>query len=162
MRNVLLLFAFLFLLSSCTKEVPESEKKTTKYIVDFEVRKVIDNISTHFNSREIDSALTSFSKDYSEFVPDADSARSLNVLKNDWQNFISQNPKGEMQTIIEDVFVSEGLAAVQTFTSYMVINPLDGKLIPAYSERSIKLLRNSKDENWKIFRSLSSTAFSYD
>ncbi len=162
MRTISTLFILVIIFSSCTKEVPESEKKIVKTTNENEVRALINNYSSYFNSGDIKASLTVFSEDYSEYIPDTDNPVDLTVLENNLLNFRSQNPEGKLSITIEEVFVADELAAAQTFTSYLIPDPVEGKMNPVYSERSMKLLRKTKTTGWKIFRSLSSTAFSYD
>jgi ketosteroid isomerase-like protein len=162
MRLLSTLFILLFIVVSCTKEVPESEKNIVKSVNENEIKALINNHASYFNSGDVNSSLIMFSDDYSEYIPDSDAPVDLSVLENNLLNFRSQNPEGKLSITVEDLFISNDLAAAQTFTSYLVPDPIEGKLNPAYSERSIKLLRKDKNTGWKIFRSLSSTAFSYD
>ncbi len=162
MRTISPLFILLIIFSSCTKEVPESEKKIVKTTNENEVRSIIEDYFSYFNSGNINASLAVFAEDYSEYIPDADTPIDLTALENNLLNFRSQNPEGKLSVAIEDVFAADELAAVQVFTSYLIPDPVEGKMNPVYSERSIKLLRKNKNTGWKIFRSLSSTAFSYD
>lgn len=158
---VLLLLSLLFY--SCTKEVPETEKKLSRTVSTNEIKQLFENFTSDVNSNNLDKIDSYFDGDFSSFVQDADSAVDLNSYKTNLVNFQKQYPAGKLQTNIEDIFVSEDLAAAQVFVSYMINDPVEKGMSPVYSERSIKLLRKSKiDNSWKIFRSLSTPAFSYD
>ena len=158
---VLLLLSLFFY--SCTKEVPETEKKLSRTVSTNEIKQLFENFTSDVNSNNLDKIDSYFEGDFSSFVQDADSAVDLNSYKTNLVNFQKQYPSGKLQTNIEDIFVSEELAAAQVFVSYMINDPVEKGMNPVYSERSIKLLRKSKTDNsWKIFRSLSTPAFSYD
>jgi len=162
MRKYISFIIFTALIVSCTKEVPESEKQLAKSTNEKEVRAVIDNFAAAYNSGGIDNFSNYFTNDYGGFVPDQDTAVGLAAYQNDLRNLRNQYPENEMHLKIEEVYISEEFAAVQTFGSYMTLDPVEEKKAPVYSERSIKLLRKVKNEGWKIFKSLSIPAFSYE
>lgn len=162
MHKFISLILFFTLIVSCTKEVPESEKQLTKSTNEKEIRAVVDNFTAAYNSGGIDNISNYFTSDYGGFVPDLDSAVGIAAYQSDLRNFRKQYPENEMHLKIEEVYISEEFAAVQTFGSYTTLDPVEGKKVPVYSERSIKLLRKVKNEGWKIFKSLSIPAFSYE
>jgi len=162
MRKLISFALLLTLVASCTKEVPESEKRLAKSTSEKEIGVIIENFSEAYNSGDIDKISSYLSIDYSGFVQDSDSAINMNTYLNELKNLRKQHPESKLQLKIEEVNVSEELAAVRTFGSYMVPDPIEGKMNPVYSERSIKLLHKVKNEGWKIFRSLSIPAFSYE
>lgn len=162
MRKLFLFILLIVFAVSCTKEVPETEKKSAKAAYEKDIRKIIETYADTFNSGNTENAFMLFAEDFKAVVPDSDNALDLATYKNNLQRFRKQYPDGKLQITIEEVFVSEELGAVQLFTSYMAPDVLNGKLAPIYSERSIILLRKIKYDGWKIFRSLGTPAFSYD
>ena len=161
MKKFIPFILLLVIAASCTKEVPESEKKIAKTTSEKEIKDLIEKFVTSFNSGEFEKLPLYFTSDYGGYIPDSDSALSSTEYQNELQKFHARYPDGKLLVNIENVYVSEDLAAVQTFSSFMTYDPIEGKLSPASSERSIKLLRKTKNEGWKIFKSLSIPAFSY-
>jgi len=162
MRKLFLFISTIIFVVSCTKEVPETEKKLTKAVNEAEISKIIQDFQSSINSNDINAAINFLTEDFSSFVPDCDTAIDLYTFKNNLTLFKKQYPNGLIKIDIEEIFVSEELASVQTFTSYMNRDPVEEKMNPVYSERSIKLLRKQKLGSWKFFRMLSTTAYSYD
>ena len=161
MKNLVPLLIIISFVVSCTKEVPESEKKIARSTSENEIKSLIDSFVVSFNSGEFDKMHLYFAADYSGYIPDSDTAISLTEYKNELQKLHDRYPDGKLQVNVEDINVSEELAAVQTFSSFMTYDPIEGKSSPLSSERSIKLLRKAKNDGWKIIKSLSIPAFSY-
>lgn len=162
MRKIFILILLTIFAASCTKEVPETEKKTSKATYEKDIRKVIETYADNFNAGNSEEAFVLFAEDFKAVVPDSDNALDLSAYKDNLKRFKKQYPAGKLQITIEEVFVSEELGTVQLFTSYMAPDVLDGKLAPVYSERSIVLFRKIKYDGWKIIRSLGTPTFSYD
>jgi hypothetical protein len=49
-----------------------------------------------------------------------------------------------------------------TIGSFMVSDPIENKIIPVYSERSIRILKKQKEGTWKIFRFIAVPTFTYE
>ncbi len=161
MKKIIPFILLLTLVVSCTKEVPESEKKLVKSTSEKEIKDVLESFVASFNSGEFDKIPSYFTDDFGAFIPDSDSAINLEEYKNELNKLRKRYPEVKLQVNVEGVYVSEDLAAAQTFSSYLANDPVEGKMSPVYSERSIKLLRKTKNDGWKIFKSLSIPAFSY-
>ena len=161
MKKFILLAMLIAFTASCTKEVPESEKKIARSTSEKEVTSLIDSFVVSFNSGIFEKMPSYFTNDYGGYTPDSDTALGPAQYKNELQKLRNRYPDGKLQVNVENVYVSEDLAAVQTFSSFMTFDPIEGKLSPLSSERSLKLLRKTKNDGWKIFKSLSVPAFSY-
>jgi ketosteroid isomerase-like protein len=162
MRKIFIFLLLTVFAVSCTKEVPETEKKSSKATYEKDIRKIIETYAQNFNSGNAEDAFMLFAEDFKAVVPDSDNTLDLTTYKDNLKGFRKQYPEGKLQIAIEEVLVSEELGTVQLFTSFMVPDVLNGKLAPAYSERSIIVLRKIKYDGWKIIRSLGTPAFSYD
>lgn len=156
------IFILTAVLISCTKEVPEFEKKVAKNKSENEVRKIINDFQINFNDGKAEEAVLFFDENFSAYLPEVDTPINLLNYKNDILNFRLQRPGGKITIEIEDVFADQELAAAQILTSYMDWDPIENKQSPVYSERSVILLKRNKLESWKIFRQLSTTAFTFD
>jgi ketosteroid isomerase-like protein len=162
MRKIFILLLLTIFAVSCTKEVPETEKKSSKATYEKDIRKIIETYADNFNAGKTEDSFILFSEDFKAVVPDSDNALDLTTYKDNLKRFKKQYPTGKLQITIEEVFLSEELGTVQLFTSYLAPDVLDGKLSPVYSERSILIFRKIKYDGWKIIRSLGTPAFSYD
>jgi hypothetical protein len=162
MRKTFLFILLIVFVVSCTKEVPETEKKSAKTTYEKDIRKIFEAYADNFNSGNTEEVFVSFAENFKAVVPDSDNALDLTMYKDNLKRFRKQYPAGKLQITIEEIFVSEELGAVQLFTSFMAPDVLDGKLAPVYSERNIILLHKIKYDGWKIFRSLGTPAFSYN
>lgn len=156
------IFILTAVLISCTKEVPEFEKKVAKNKSENEVRKIINDFQINFNDGKAEEAVLFFDENFSAYLPEVDTPINLLNYKNEILNFRLQRPGGKIAIEIEDVFADQELAAAQILTSYMDWDPVENKQSPVYSERSVILLKRNKLESWKIFRQLSTTAFTFD
>jgi ketosteroid isomerase-like protein len=71
-------------------------------------------------------------------------------------------PNGKWNIKCEEVNISGEFAYIMTIGSFMVFDPVEKKINPVYSERSIRILKKQKDGAWKIFRYIAVPAFTYD
>lgn len=160
--SILSTFILAALLISCTKEVPESNKKTAKNADDVAITKTIDEFFLCYNSNNIDSLSFYMDEDYKGFIPDSDDAVGALSTMNDLKQYRKRYPDGRWEYKIEEINVGGDIAEVLTTASFMNPGPISGKLNPLYSERSIRILKRHKEDGWKIFRYIAIPTFSYD
>ncbi|PKL83053.1 MAG: hypothetical protein CVV24_06930 [Ignavibacteriae bacterium HGW-Ignavibacteriae-3] len=162
MRYLLLILAAGFFLSSCTKEVPETEKKLVKSLDEKYVRETIENYTASYNSNDIEKAVSLFEQDYKGTTGDAEDVVGVEALRNDLIQYRRQYPEGKWQININEINISGELAYVFTTGSFLMVDPIENKMNPVYSERTIKILKKQKNDGWKIYRSLAAPTFTYD
>ncbi len=161
MKYLSILF-LITLLIGCTKEVPEAEKKLSKTIEEESVRKIINHYYTAFNSGDIETAVTLVDENYKGMAADSDDVIGVEALTNELYQYKNQYPEGKWEIQIEELSVQNDLAYVIIYGSFLMPDPIEKKMSPIYSERSIKILKKDKNEGWKIFRSLSVPTLTYN
>lgn len=160
MRYVSILL--IIILAACTKEVPESEKKLAKTVDESAVREVIDHYYTAYNTGDIETAVTLCDESYKGIAADSDDVNGIEALKDELYQFRKEYPEGKWEINLDELVVQSDLAYVIINGSFLMPDPIQKKMNPIYSERSIKILRRNKTEGWKIYRSFSVPTFSYD
>ncbi|MBA4407214.1 hypothetical protein C0389_08075 [bacterium] len=158
----LLLISFLLIITACTKEVPETEKKLSKSIEEKTVQETIENFVAAYNSNDIAKAVSLFETNYIGVVADSDDVIGLEALRDDLLHYRKQNPEGKWKITIDEILISGELAYVFTSGSFLMPDPIEKKMNPVYSERAIRILKKQKGDGWKIFRYLATPMFSYD
>ena len=153
---------FLFTLASCTKEVPENEKKILKPSDGINAAKTVENFIAAYNSNDIDNAISFVDADYKGVVADSDDFAGVAALRTDFINYHKQYPEGKWEIRIEEVTISGDFAYVLCSGSFLMPDPIEGKMNPIYSEKSIRVLKRQKNDGWKIFRYIAAPTFSYD
>ncbi len=154
---ILLLF-----FTACTKEVPESERKISKAVDEEAIRKLINHFYTAYNTGDIETAITLIDENYKGIVPDSEDVNGIENLTNELYQFKNEYPEGKWEFNIEELLIENNLAYVIMSGSFLMPDPIEKKMSPIYSERSIKILKKEKNEGWKIFRSLSFPTFTYN
>ena len=161
MKNIVLLISIVMFVSACTKEVPETGKKLTKEIGEKEINEIFDQFTSNFNDGRLDSAFSFYSQDFTAYGPHFDSTVNLEKFTDDIKSYRMQNADKKLIIKIEDISLSEELAAVQSLDSFYAFDPVENKMVPVFSEKSIWLLKKNKSGNWKIFKVLSAQIESY-
>ena len=159
------LFVFIIgtiLLTACTKEVPETEKKSTRSANENDIRNLFLTLESSYNDGVFEKTISEYTNDFCAYDPDSDSSVNLIDYKNELAGYKNRNQESRLKINIEGIFISDDLAAVQTFSSFMMYNPIEKKYSATSSRRSINLLRKIRNDGWKIFRSLSIPAYSYE
>lgn len=162
MRYLLIILSAVFLLSSCTKDVPETEKKLVKSLEEKSVRETIENYAASYNSNDIEKAVSLFDSYYKGITGDADDVAGTDALRNALMQYRKEYPEGKWQIDINEINISGDLAYVITSGSFLMMDPIEKKMNPIYSERTIKILKKQKNDGWKIYRSLAAPTFTYD
>lgn len=162
MWRPILILSIIILISACTKQVPEGEKKLSRSSEEMAVEQTIMNFIEAYNSNDIEKAITFFESDYRGVVSDSDDVVGLDMLRNDLIQYRKQYPGGKWEIRIDEVNISGELAYVFTSGSFLMPDPIEGKMSPIYSERAIRILRKQKNDGWVIFRYLATPTFSYD
>lgn len=160
----LTLFSFLlaFTFSACTKEVREDEKKAAKTADEAAIREVIENYTTAYNAGDIETAVEFFDINYRGVVADSADIIGQDAIREDLLQYRRQYPEGKWKTRIEEITISDGYSYVLCASSFLMPNPIEQKLSPIYSERSIRILKKEKNQGWKFFRFLATPTFTYD
>ena len=162
MRNLLLILAVGLFFTSCTKEVPETEKKSAKSTEEESVRHTIENFAASYNAGDIEKTVSLFESDFRGTTGDAEEVAGIDALRNDLTQYRKQYPEGQWEINIAELDASGELAYVFTNSSFLMPDPIEKKMNPIYSERSVKILKKQKNNGWKIFRSLSTPTFTFD
>lgn len=162
MRRSFLILSLIIIISGCTKEVPEGEKRLTKSIEETSVRKVIENYVAAYNSNDIEAAILFFDRDYRGIVADSNEIVGLDALKNDLLQYSKQYPDGKWEIKIDELNVFGDFAYALCSGSFLMPDPIEKKMNPIYSERGIRIFKKQKDDGWKIFRYVAAPTFSYD
>ena len=153
---------FLLIITSCTKDVPETEKKFSKSLEEKSARETIENFVAAYNSDNIEKAVSSFEADYKGVVTDSDDVAGLDALRNELLSYRKQYPDGKWEIKFDEILISGELAYIFTSGSFLMPDPIEKKMSPIYSERAIRILKKQKNDGWKIFRYLATPMFSYD
>lgn len=161
-RKILSLLSLIIIVSACTKEIPEAERKQDKNIEQAAVRAAIQNWETAYNSGDLESALDFYEYDYRAMLADSNDISGRDELARDLGQFMKEYPGGKWQINIDEINSAGDLA----YVFYTGVFTSDGDPAsagnPLYSERGIKILKKSKIGGWKFFRSMSMPVFSYD
>lgn len=162
MKKFVPFILMIVLISACTKEVPEYEKKNIKTADEAAVRETIENYFTAYNAGDIETAAEFFDNNYKVISTDSLDIVGYENAKKDLLQYYKQYPKGKWENKIEEITIADGYAFVVSSASFMMPDPLTEKPAPTYSERSIRILKKDKNKMWKIFRYLSASIFTYD
>jgi len=161
-KTMFLLIVSLLLLTACTKEVPERERKSRESSETISVRNVIDNYFTAYNAGDIETAAELLDINYRGIVSDSIDVNGIDEATADLVKYSKQYPKGVWESKIEEVIVGEGYAFVLCASSFLMPGPIENKPAPIYSERSMRILKKDKIYGWKIYRYLATPTFTYD
>jgi ketosteroid isomerase-like protein len=161
MRKILFT-SLLLILTACTKEVPETEKKLSKSLEEKSARETVENFVAAYNSDDIAKAVSFFEADYKGVVADSDDVVGFDALRDDLIHYRKQYPNGKWEIKFDEILVSGELAYVFTSGSFLMHDPIEKKMNPIYSERAIRILKKQKNDGWKIFRYMAIPMFSYD
>ena len=159
--RILIFTSLLLIITACTKEVPEAEKKLSKSFEEKSARETVENFVEAYNSNDIAKAASFFENDYRGVAADSDDVVGIDALKNELITYKKQYPDGKWEIKIDEVFISGELAYVFTSGSFLMLDPIERKMNPIYSERAIRILKEQKNDGWKIFRYLATPTFSY-
>ena len=162
MKRLILIISLVLLIAGCTKQIPEGEKKISKTAEENNVINTIDGFISAYNSNDIKKVLSFFDNDFKGVIPDSDNVVGLTEVKNAFNSLMKHYPDGKWNIKCEEVNISGEFAYIMTFGSFMVFDPVEKKINPVYSERSIRILKKQKDGTWKIFRYIAVPAFTYD
>ncbi len=154
--------SLLLIITACTKEVPETEKKISKALEEKSARGTIENFISAYNSNEIEKALSFFETNYKGIITDSDDIAGLDALRDDLIHYRKQYPDGKWEITFDEILISGELAYVFTSGSFLMLDPIERKMNPIYSERAIRILKKQKNDGWKIYRYLATPTFSYD
>lgn len=162
MYRFLIILLGVALITSCTKDVPENEKKIARTINESDVRTAIENFTNNYNSGNLEAAAAFLSDDYKAIIPDSDEAINKENYIKEITLLNQQYPDGKWEVKIEEIVLGEDLAIATVLSSFMLPNPIENNMAPSYSERSLKILKKIKNDGWKIIRSSSVPTFTYE
>ena len=162
MRLVVTLLMFLALITACTKDVPEAEKKIIKSADDDNARITIKGFADAYNRNDLEKALSFFDFDYKGVVADSDDLAGVNAYRNEIINSQKKFPEGKWEIKIDEGDISGEFAYFVCSSSFLMPDVIEKKLSPIYSEKSLRILKKQKDGSWKIYRYVSTPIFTYD
>jgi len=162
MKRLISVISVILLLVGCTKQTPEGERKISKSVEENNVVGTIDSLISAYNSHDIEKAVSFLDLDFKGVVADSDNVVGYTEAKNAFYNLMKHYPDGKWNIKSEEVNISGEFAYVMTMGSFMVLDPIENKIIPIYSERSIRILKKQKEGTWKIFRYIAVPAFTYE
>jgi ketosteroid isomerase-like protein len=163
MQSAKNLFLFLLIiLVSCTKEVPENNKKIAKSTEEVSAVSTINGFIDAYNQNDIALASTFLDIDYKGVVADSDDTINARSTIDELKQYRKQYPGGKWEIEIEEIYISGEFAYTMTKASFFTPGPVIGSVNPIYSERGIRILKRQKDDGWKIFRYIATPIFSYD
>ncbi len=162
MRHISFGILFLLTIASCTKEVPETEKKLLKSSGEKSAEETIKNFAAAYNDNNIEKAVSFFDNNYKGAVGDSDYMTGLDSLREDLMQYRKQYPEGRWEINIDETIIAGDYACVLTTGSFLMPDPIEKKMNPVYSERAMRILKKQKSEEWKIYRSLATPTFTYD
>ncbi|MFA3784064.1 nuclear transport factor 2 family protein [Melioribacteraceae bacterium 4301-Me] len=157
----LLLFAIpiIFVLASCTKEVPEAERKTSRS-EENEVRKTLNLWVNFYNNGDLENLIGLYTDDYIESTANDEDIVGIDKIRSELSQYMSQYNGGKWKITIEEVQASGDLAFARVngeFEMYYGNSPTT-----IYSEKSIKILKKQKNVGWKFYRTMRIPTFTYD
>jgi len=162
MRLIVAILMFLVLITSCTKDVPETEKKIIKTADEDNARKTIQNFVDAYNVNDLEKAMSFFDYDYKGVVADSDDLAGVAALRQELTNSQKKFPEGKWEIIIDEINISGEFTYLICNSSFLMPDVIEKKLNPIYSEKSIRILKKQKDGSWKIYRYVSTPIFTYD
>lgn len=156
--SLLLVFAFI----SCTKEVREYEKKDAKNADEALIREVIENYTAAYNGGDIETAIEFVDANYRGVIADSSDILGQEGLREDLLQYRRQYPEGKWETRIEEMIIDNSYSYVFCASSFLMPHPIEQKMSPIYSERSVRILKKEKNRGWKIYRYLATPTFTYE
>ncbi|MDH7603654.1 MAG: hypothetical protein QHH13_02020, partial [Melioribacter sp.] len=111
---------------------------------------------------DIETAVTLIDENYKGMAADSDDVIGVEALTNELYQYRKEYPEGKWEIRIEELSVQNDLAYAIIYGSFLMPDPIEKRMNPIYSERSIKILKKDKNEGWKIFRSLSIPTLTYN
>ena len=162
MRYIVAVLMLSILITSCTKDVPETEKKIIRTADDENARMTIRNFADAYNSNDLEKALSFFDIDYKGVVADSDDLAGVDALRNELMSSQKKFPEGKWEIVIDEGNVSGEFAYFICTGSFLMPDVIEKKSNPVYSEKSIRILKKQKDGSWKIYRYVSTPIFTYD
>jgi ketosteroid isomerase-like protein len=162
MKRLISFITILLIIAGCTKQKSEEVKEISKPIDENNVVNAINGFISAFNSHDIEKAVSFLDLDFKGVVADSDNVVGIFEARNAYYSLMNHYPEGKWNIKCEEVNISGDFAYVMTIGSFMVLNPIENKIIPVYSERSIRILKRQKEGTWKIFRYIAVPAFTYE
>ncbi|KAF0149936.1 MAG: hypothetical protein FD143_2660 [Ignavibacteria bacterium] len=161
-RSILISILLSFTFLSCTKEVRETERKSAKTADEVAIRELIENYTIAYNAGDIETAIEFIDINYRGVVADSSDIFGQDGLHEDLLQYRRQYPEGQWKTTIDEITIGDGYAYVLCSSSFLMPHPIEQKLSPIYSERSVRILKKEKPRGWKIYRYLATPTFTYD
>ena len=162
MNKLIIVISVILITAGCTKQTPEGEKIISKSIEENNVINTIDSFISAYNFHDIEKSISFLDLNYKGVVVDSDNVIDISEAKNAFYNLMKHYPDGKWNIKCEEVNISGEFAYVMTIGSFMVSDPIENKIVPVYSERSIRILKKQKEGTWKIFRYIAVPTFTYE
>jgi len=162
MKRLILIITILLIIAGCTKQRSEGEKEISKPNDENNVITTINGFISAYNSHNIEKAVSYLDLDFKGVVADSDNVVGVAEARNAFYSLMNHYPEGKWNIKCEEINISGEFAYVMTVGSFMVLDPVENKIIPIYSERSIRILKRQKEGIWKIFRYIAVPSFTYE
>ena len=150
------------IVSGCTKDVPETEKRISKTLEEESIIQTIKDFVVAYNNNDIEKALSLFDSNYKGVAVDSDEFAGVDALRNELINNRKQYPEGKWEINVDEINISGEFAYILSSGSFLMPDVIEKKMSPVYSEKSIRILKKNKNGIWKIFRYVAVPTFSYD
>lgn len=145
MQRLLNVLGLILLLSACTKEVPESDKKLIKSVDEKSIQETLDNYYLAVNAADIDKAASFIDVNYRSILPDMNDVTGINQFKDNLKTVLSKYPNGKWNVKISEINSFGDLAYIYSIASVTVNNEL-------HIEKALRILKKQKNDGWKFYR----------
>jgi hypothetical protein len=154
MQRIFIAVTIVLLLSACTKEVPENDKKLLRSIDEKNVQETIDNYYSAINSGDIEKAASFIDYNFRGVMPDMSEIIGINAFKNNLGSAQIKYQGWKWEIKYNEINILGDYAYSITSASILVNNKAIKKMNDICSEKTIRILKRQKTDGWKIFRSV--------
>jgi ketosteroid isomerase-like protein len=152
MQRIFFAVTMALLLSACTKEVPENDKKLTKSVDEKNIQETIDNYYSALNSGDIEKAASFVDYNFRGVLQDMSEIIGINSFTNNLRLAQKKFLGWKWEIKFNEINVFGDYAYSITSASILVNNKAIKKLNDVCSEKAIRILKRQKNGGWKIFR----------
>ncbi len=148
-----------FVLVQCTKQVPETERKSLR-TDEAQLTKTVERWENFYNNGDLESLITLYTDDYIESSPEDVDITGVDNVRSELSQYMSQYPGGKWKLTIEEVQVSGDLGFARIKGEFEM--PYGKFPATIYTERSLRILQRQRGNNWKFYRTMRLPTFTYD